>query len=72
MPIDPNARALYRACAPDVSLDVTEDEGRQYYIDFSSVREGQVIEDVCKKIVLGSGQGQLPDIHRSYRMRQIN
>jgi len=48
MPIDPIA--LYGACAPDVSLDVANKKDRQYYIDFSPVREGQVVEDVCKKI----------------------
>lgn len=48
MPI--NIRGFIRACKPDAKLDITNPVDKKYYIDFSSVRGGNIIEQMCYHI----------------------
>ncbi|MEW6494129.1 MAG: P-loop NTPase fold protein [Cyanobacteriota bacterium] len=43
-----------RACKPDKTLDIGKDADKQYYIDFSSVRGGEIIEEVKQIITLSA------------------
>ena len=45
-----------RACKPDKTLDLGKAEDRQYYIDFSSVRGGEIIGEVARAIALFSDE----------------
>ncbi|NEP11039.1 MAG: ATP-binding protein [Symploca sp. SIO2C1] len=45
---------FYQATNPTKTLAVEKDEDRKYYIDFSSVRGGQIIEKLRKKIAIFS------------------
>lgn len=38
------------ACRPDKALDMGKAEDRQYYIDFSSVRGGEIIKEIARTI----------------------
>lgn len=42
---------FYSACNPSYTLQVAKVEDRQYYIDFSSVRGGKIIEELERTIV---------------------
>lgn len=48
MTIDAN---FYQACNPSKTLNMENAEDRQYYIDFSDVRGGQIIEEMERTIV---------------------
>ncbi len=48
MPLD--VRKFYQATNPSKTLDVNKSEDRKYYIDFSSVRGSQIIEELINKI----------------------
>lgn len=49
----PDIRELFRATNPDKTLFIGDREADQkYYIDFSSVRGGQIIEDLKNNIAL--------------------
>jgi len=37
---------FYRVCNPSYTINVAKTEDRQYYIDFSSVRGGKIIEEL--------------------------
>jgi len=39
-------KAFYRAANPSKTLDVTKEEDKKYYIDFSPVRGGQIIKEL--------------------------
>lgn len=41
---------FYRACNPSKTLVVGNAEDRQYYIDFSSVRGGKILEELGRTI----------------------
>ncbi|BAY33384.1 hypothetical protein NIES2107_52800 [Nostoc carneum NIES-2107] len=41
-----------KACRPDKALDMGKAEDRQYYIDFSSVRGGEIIKEIARTITL--------------------
>lgn len=41
-----------KACKPDKTLDIGKESDQQYYIDFSSVRGGEIIEEVKQIITL--------------------
>lgn len=45
-------RKFYQACNPSKTLDLGKVEDRQYYIDFSSVRGGEIIEELERTITL--------------------
>lgn len=45
-----NPRDFYNATNPSKTLDISKEEDKQYYIDFSEVRGGQVIEELCRGI----------------------
>ena len=47
-------RKFYQACNPSKTLDLGKVEDRQYYIDFSSVRGGEIIEELERTITLFS------------------
>ncbi|WP_424102674.1 ATP-binding protein [Moorena producens] len=47
-------QTFYRATNPSKTLAVDNEEDRKYYIDFSSVRGGQIIEKLRKKIAIFS------------------
>ncbi len=47
-------RKFYQACNPSKTLDLAKVEDRQYYIDFSSVRGGEIIEELGRTITLFS------------------
>lgn len=42
---------FYKACNPSKTLDMGKAEDRQYYIDFSSVRGGEIIEELKRTII---------------------
>jgi hypothetical protein len=42
---------FYRVCNPSYTINVAKAEDRQYYIDFSSVRGGKIIEELERTIV---------------------
>jgi len=42
---------FYRVCNPSYTINVAKTEDRQYYIDFSSVRGGKIIEELERTIV---------------------
>ncbi len=46
-----NIKKFYRGTNPSKTLDVSKPEDRKYYIDFSSVRGGQMIEELKKSII---------------------
>jgi AAA ATPase domain len=48
MTLDP--RDFYKATNPAKTLDISKEEDKQYYIDFSEVRGGQVIDELCRGI----------------------
>ena len=41
-----NVRNFYKATNPSKTLAVEKEEDRKYYIDFSAVRGGQIIEEL--------------------------
>ena len=45
---------FYQACNPSKTLDLGNAEDRKYYIDFSSVRGGEIIEELGRSITLFS------------------
>lgn len=45
-----NLRQFYHACNPSKTLVVGNPEERRYYIDFSSVRGGKIIEELSRTI----------------------
>lgn len=45
---------FYQACNPSKTLDLGNAEDRKYYIDFSSVRGGEIIEELGRTITLFS------------------
>src|SRR4028119_589168 len=45
-----NLQKFYRACNPSYTLAVANQEDRQYYIDFSSVRGGTIVEQLERTI----------------------
>lgn len=45
-------RKFYQACNPSKTLNLGKVEDRQYYIDFSSVRGGEIIEELERTITL--------------------
>lgn len=47
-------RKFYQACNPSKTLDLGKAEDRRYYIDFSSVRGGEIIEELGRTITLFS------------------
>lgn len=47
-------RKFYQACNPSKTLDLGNAEDRPYYIDFSSVRGGEIIEELGRTITLFS------------------
>jgi hypothetical protein len=49
-----NLPQFYRACNPSTTLDMSEAEGRKYYIDFSSVRSSNIIDELQANITLFS------------------
>jgi hypothetical protein len=46
---------FFKACNPSKTLDMSNQEDRQYYIDFSSVRGGNIIRELGRTISLLSG-----------------
>ncbi|MEH2282241.1 MAG: ATP-binding protein [Nostoc sp.] len=48
---------FYQACNPSKTLAVENAEDRKYYIDFSSVRGGRIIEELKENITFFSPQG---------------
>ena len=48
MPI--NVKRFFRACNPSATLDVSNPEDRKYYIDFSTVRSGNLIRELKRTI----------------------
>lgn len=48
MSLDP--KQFFRATNPSKTLNINKPEDAQYYIDFSAVRGGQVIDELCNKI----------------------
>ncbi len=53
MPLE--LRRFFQACNPAKTLDMKNEEERKYYIDFSSVRGGQIVEEIERTISLLSG-----------------
>lgn len=49
-----NLPQFYRACNPSKTLDMSEAKGQKYYIDFSSVRSGNIIDELQANITLFS------------------
>ncbi|NEO37845.1 MAG: AAA family ATPase [Moorea sp. SIOASIH] len=49
-----NIQKLYKACNPSKTLTVEQPEDRKYYIDFSSVRGGKIIEELKDNITFFS------------------
>jgi hypothetical protein len=47
-------RQFYQACNPSKTLDLAKAGDRPYYIDFSSVRGGEIIEELGRTITLFS------------------
>jgi hypothetical protein len=47
-----NFKQFYRACNPGATLDYARPEDRQYYIDFSRVRSGNLIRELKRTITL--------------------
>jgi hypothetical protein len=47
-----NFRRFFKAANPSRTLDMGKAEDRQYYIDFSSVRGGKIIEELRRTIIL--------------------
>jgi hypothetical protein len=47
-------RKFYQACNPSKTLDMGNAEDQRYYIDFSSVRGGEIIEELGRTITLFS------------------
>lgn len=47
-------RKFYQACNPSKTLDLANADDRRYYIDFSSVRGGEIIEELGRTITLFS------------------
>ncbi len=45
-----DVRKFYRATNPSKTLDISNPEDKRYYIDFSSVRGGQIIEELKNSI----------------------
>lgn len=45
-----NLEAFYQACNPSRPLDIANTNGRQYYIDFDSVRGGKIIGTLLRTI----------------------
>lgn len=45
---------FYRVCNPCTTLDLSEANGQKYYIDFSSVRNGNIIDDLQANITVFS------------------
>ena len=45
-----NPKQFYQATNPGNTLNITNPQDAQYYIDFSEVRGGQVIEELCSSI----------------------
>lgn len=45
---------LYRVCNPSATLNLSESTGKNYYIDFSSVRSGNTIDELQANITLCS------------------
>ena len=45
-----NLQKFYKACNPSYTLAVANKEDRQYYIDFSSVRGGTIVEQLERTI----------------------
>ena len=43
-------KKFYQATNPSKTLDITNPDDRKYYIDFSSVRGGQIIEELKNRI----------------------
>ncbi|UJB73256.1 AAA family ATPase (plasmid) [Acaryochloris sp. 'Moss Beach'] len=48
----PELRQFFRACNPGKTIRFEDPEERQYYIDFSSIRGGEVIEELGQTIAL--------------------
>ncbi|ABW31910.1 P-loop NTPase fold protein [Acaryochloris marina] len=48
----PDLRQFFRACNPGKTIRFEDPEERNYYIDFSSVRGGEVIEELGQTIAL--------------------
>lgn len=48
---------FYQACNPSKTLAVENAEDRKYYIDFSSVRGGRIIEELKENITFFSPEG---------------
>ncbi|MDM8544615.1 P-loop NTPase fold protein [Desulfococcaceae bacterium HSG9] len=47
-----NLKKLFRVFNPSATLDVSDPEDRKYYIDFSSVRSGNLIKELKRTITL--------------------
>lgn len=47
-----NVSRFFKACNPSKILDYSQPDDRQYYIDFSSVRGGRIIEELRRTIAL--------------------
>ncbi|MFM7408579.1 MAG: ATP-binding protein [Cuspidothrix sp.] len=50
-----NPKKFYRATEPSKTLNITNPQDKKYYIDFSQVRGGQVIEELCNSITWSEG-----------------
>ena len=46
---------FYKACNPSKTIDMANPQDRQYYIDFSSVRGGNLVGELCRTVTLLSG-----------------
>lgn len=49
-----DVRQFFQATNPSLALSIENETHRQYYIDFSSVRGGQIIEEMCSNITFFS------------------
>ncbi|NER52891.1 MAG: ATP-binding protein [Symploca sp. SIO1A3] len=47
---------LFRACNPNKTLDLSQAEDRQYYIDFAAVRGNNIIRELQRTIVLSGDE----------------
>ncbi|MBD2185152.1 AAA family ATPase [Planktothrix sp. FACHB-1355] len=45
---------FFKVCNPAYTIDVAKAEDKQYYIDFSSVRGGEIIEELARSIAIFS------------------
>lgn len=45
-------KRFFRACNPTRSLDISKEEDRKYYVDFSAVRSGNLLREIKRSIVL--------------------